>query len=59
MTHNLREFELLHQSILMAGQSHAGIIIVSAKNVYRLVDRLVRLLDTLTADEIVNQLLYI
>jgi predicted nuclease of predicted toxin-antitoxin system len=59
ITHNLREFEALHDSFLSAGQPHAGIIIASAKNVYRLVDRLARLLNTLTADEIANQILYV
>jgi predicted nuclease of predicted toxin-antitoxin system len=59
VTHNLREFEALHDSFLSAGQSHAGIIIASAKNVYRLADRLARLLNTLTADEIANQILYV
>ena len=59
VTHNLREFEALHDSFLSAGQSHAGIIIASTKNVYRLVDHLVGLLNTLTADEIANQILYV
>lgn len=59
VTHNLREFEQLHQSIISAGQTHAGIVIASAHNVYTLATRLVRLLDSLTADEIFNQLLYI
>lgn len=57
--HNLREFEALHDSFLSAGQLHAGIIVASAKNVYRLVDHLARLLNTLTADEIANQILYV
>jgi predicted nuclease of predicted toxin-antitoxin system len=59
VTHNLREFEPLHQSILSAGQSHAGIIIASVKNVYRLTDCLARLLNTRTADEIANQIIYV
>lgn len=59
ITHNLREFEALHDSFLSVGQSHAGIIIASAKNVYRLVENLARLLSTLTADEIANQILYV
>lgn len=59
ITHNLREFEALHDSFLSVGQSHAGIIIASAKKVYRLVENLARLLSTLTADEIANQILYV
>jgi hypothetical protein len=45
--------------MLATGQSHAGIIIASAHNVNTLVTRLVTLLNTLTADELVNQLLYV
>jgi predicted nuclease of predicted toxin-antitoxin system len=59
VTHNLREFEVLHNTFLSVGQSHAGIIIAYVRNVYRLVDHLARLLNTLTADEIANQILYI
>jgi predicted nuclease of predicted toxin-antitoxin system len=59
VTHNLREFEVLHASFRSSGQSHGGIIIASTKNVSRLVDKLARLLNTLTADEIANQILYV
>jgi predicted nuclease of predicted toxin-antitoxin system len=59
VTHNRRDFEQLRQHVLAAGQAHAGIIIASAHNVYTLADRLVMLLNTLTADEMLNQLLYI
>ena len=59
VTHNRRDFERLHQDMLATGQSHAGIIIASAHNVNTLVTRLVTLLNTLTADELVNQLLYV
>jgi len=55
VTHNRRDFEQLPQHVLAAGQAHAG----SAHNVYTLADRLVLLLNTLTADEMLNQLLYI
>jgi predicted nuclease of predicted toxin-antitoxin system len=59
VTHNRRDFEQLHQHFLAVGQAHAGIIIASVHNVYTLAERLVRLLNTLTADEMTNQLLYI
>jgi predicted nuclease of predicted toxin-antitoxin system len=59
VTHNLREFEVLHNSFLSSRQSHGGIIIASAKSLYRLADRLAKLFDTLTADEIANQVLYV
>jgi hypothetical protein len=40
-------------------QSHAGIIIASVKNIYRLTDCFARLLNTHTADEIANQIIYV
>ena len=57
VTHNRRDVERLHQDMLATGQSHAGIIIASAHNGNTLVTRL--LLNSLTADELVNQLLYV
>ena len=59
VTHNRLDFEQLHTHVLAAEQAHAGIVIASAHNIYTLADRLVILLNTLTADEILNQLLYI
>jgi len=59
VTHNRRDFEQLHQHLLASGQTHRGIIIASVHDVYALAERLVKLLNTLSADEIANQLLYI
>jgi Domain of unknown function (DUF5615) len=59
VTHNLREFEVLHNLFHSSRQSHAGIVIASTKNAHRLVDNLARLLDRLTVDEIANQIFYV
>jgi len=58
-THNRIHFERLHRHYLESGQNHCGIIIGSRRDAYELARRLAVLLDTLTADEIENQLLYI
>jgi len=43
----------------MNHQPHAGILIAKRRNPYQIAERVAILLDTLTADEISNQLLYI
>jgi len=58
-THNRIHYERLHRDAIAGGQKHFGIIIGSRRNVYELARRLATLLNTLTADEIENQLLYI
>ena len=40
-------------------KKHSGIIICPEKSAYEVVERVVIILDTLTADEITNQLLYV
>lgn len=58
-THNRIHFEDLHRNYLERGKKHSGIIIGSRRNVYELARRIATLLNTLAADEIENQLLYI
>ncbi len=58
-THNREHFEQLHREYLDAGKRHFGIIVGSRRNVYELARRIAKLLDTLTAGEIENQLLYV
>jgi hypothetical protein len=58
-THNRIHYEELHRKAIAEGEKHFGIIIGSRRNVYELARRLAVLLNTLTADEIENQLLYI
>ncbi|WP_333467767.1 hypothetical protein [Microcoleus sp. herbarium12] len=44
---------------MTAGWEHSGIIVVPQKNAYEIAQRAAILLNTLTADEIANQLLYV
>ena len=59
VTHNRNHFEQLHLHYLATGQRHFGIIIAARRTHYDLAQRLAILLNTLAADEIENQLLYI
>jgi len=59
LTHNRLDFEELHTDYVVNSQTHAGILIAKRRNVYEIAERAAILLDTLTADEIANQLLYI
>lgn len=59
LTHNRLHFEALHGEYVNAGRKHFGIIIANRRDVYELARRVGTLLNTLTADEIENQLLYI
>jgi hypothetical protein len=52
-------FENLHRGYIERGEKHCGIIIGSRRNAYELARRLATLLNTLAADEIENQLLYV
>ncbi|MEG4112330.1 MULTISPECIES: hypothetical protein [unclassified Microcoleus] len=40
-------------------KQHSGIIVIPQKNAYEIAQRVAILLNTLTADEIANQLLYV
>lgn len=60
VTHNRHDFELRHQRYLSAGQPHQGIIIAKRRaSDAAVVHKLLTLLDTVTADEMRNQLRYI
>ncbi len=59
VTHNRRHFVQLDNDILNSGQIHSGIIIAFVRNVHTLENRLTEQLNTFTADELVNQLLFI
>ncbi len=58
-THNRVHYEQLHRDCFAANQRHFGIIIGSRRYAYELARRIATLLNTLAADEIENQLLYI
>ena len=59
LTHNREHFEELHKVYLEKSQFHFGIIIASRKPIYSLMNRVLALLNNLTADEIENNLIYI
>jgi hypothetical protein len=59
LTHNRNDFERLARSYAETGQSHFGIIIAVRRSPYELAQRLLRLLNTHTADEMQNQVIYI
>ena len=59
VTHNRLDFERLHAQYLSNSRLHSGIIIAGKKSPYEIAKRVGILLDTLTADEIAEQLLYV
>lgn len=59
LTHNRVDYEKLHLKYLVDGMLHSGIIVIPQKPPHEIVARTMVLLDTLTADELANQLLYI
>ena len=58
-THNRLHYEELHREAIAGKKKHFGIIIGSRRNVYELARRIATLLNTLTADEIENQIFYV
>ncbi len=59
LTHNRVDYEKLHLQYMNDEIKHSGIIIVPQKNPHEIVARTMALLDTLMADELANQLIYI
>jgi predicted nuclease of predicted toxin-antitoxin system len=59
LTHNRLDFEKLHAESIATEKPHAGIIIAARRNPHELARRVSILCDSLTADEISSQLLYI
>jgi hypothetical protein len=53
------DFERLHLQYVENSQQHAGIIVVPQKNAYEIAQRVAILLNSLAADELANQLLYV
>lgn len=58
LTHNRVDFERLHLQYMDEDKQHFGIIVVPQKNAYEVAQRIGILVSALTADEIMNQLLY-
>lgn len=59
LTHNRVHFEALVQQYHATGRTHSGVIIAVRRSPYETLQRLLRLLDQLTADEMENQVYYI
>lgn len=60
VTHNRIDFEERHAAMQRAGQEHFGVIIAKRRSSDgEVVARLLRLLDSMTAEEMANQLRYI
>ena len=59
LTHNHIHFEKLHKEYLRENKKHYGIIIATRQNEYITLKRLLKILDSISADEIKNQLRYI
>jgi len=58
LTHNRVDFERLHLQYVEEDRQHFGIIVMPQKNAYEVAQRIGILVSALTADEIINQLLY-
>lgn len=58
LTHNRVDYERLHLNCLSSKQQHSGIIVTPQNNAYEVAKRVGIILDSLTADEVFNQLLY-
>jgi predicted nuclease of predicted toxin-antitoxin system len=59
LTHNRVDYERLHLSYLKSGKQHSGIIVTPQNNAYEVAKRVGLILNTLTADEVFNHLLYV
>jgi hypothetical protein len=59
LTHNRLDFERLGQKYFDDGQSHCGIVIAVRRSPQEIVRRLLIILNSVTADEMKDQLRYI
>lgn len=59
LTHNRVHFEALARTYFEDGKAHAGIIIAVRRDCKELARRVLTLLNSLTADEIENQIRYL
>lgn len=60
LTHNRVDFEQLHAEALEAQRTHTGILVANRRaSDFELARRIMTLLNRFTADEVVNQLLYL
>ena len=59
VTHNRADFEAQHRKFIEGGLKHYGIIIAKRRKPEEVVAKLLEILDSVTADEMENQLRYI
>jgi hypothetical protein len=59
VTHNRLDFEKQHVKFLENGMQHYGVIVAKRRRDTEMVSKLLELLDTVTAEEMKNQLRYI
>ncbi|MBI5822912.1 MAG: DUF5615 family PIN-like protein [Chloroflexi bacterium] len=59
VTHNRVDFEKQHVKLLENGMQHFGVIVAKRRRDSEVVAKLLELLDTVTAEEMKNQLRYI
>lgn len=60
LTHNRCDYERLHETALREHRSHSGILIANRRaSDFELARRIMTVLNTFTAEEITNQLLYL
>ncbi len=59
LTHNRRDFEKLAQDHFTNNQTHGGIIIAVRRSPHEIAGKLLNILNDFTADETMNQIIYI
>lgn len=60
LTHNRCDFEWLHEAALREQRPHAGILIANRRaSDFDLARRIMTVLNTFTAEDVTNQLLYL
>lgn len=59
LTHNRQDFEQLAREYFEAERMHYGIIIAVRRSPYEIARRVLKILNTTTAEEMKNQLIYI
>jgi hypothetical protein len=59
VTHNIRDFMVLHHTYLSQGRSHAGIVVTPVCTIGTLLTRLMTLHETTTTEEISNTLRFL
>jgi hypothetical protein len=59
LTHNRVDFEILAEAYREEGKSHRGILLAVRRSPYEITQRLLVILNTVTADEMIDQVRYI